>query len=507
MPPRHNLRSLLFSDLGILILLGLARVALLLLTHPAYGWHRDELDMLYSARALAWGYVAYPPLTALVARLGLLVFGPALLGLRLFAAASMGTIVILAGLLAKEMGGGRFAQILAAVAAAIAPVQLLGGSLLSYSSLDALWWVLTAYLVSRLLNSGPPRLWLTLGVVIGLGMMTKYLFALQIAGVVLGVLASPARRFLRSPWLWAGVGVSLLIFLPNLIWQAQHGFISFEFMRAIHARDILIGRTQAFLPEQFLFSANPVTIPLWLAGLGSLLFGKRARAFRPLAYMYLTPLALLLVLQGRSYYLAPAYVALLAAGAVAAEAWLGAMTPGRARAVRAGAWAALAAGGVAFAAIALPIAPPGSAWFEQASALNGELGEMIGWPELVHTTAEVYASLPEAERAATAIVTRNYGEAGAIHLYGPALGLPPAYSGMNGYWYRGSGDHPPQTVLALGFDARGAAAAFGVCQIAARVRNAYGVLNEEAGDHPNVYLCRKLTRPWPEIWNRLKSYG
>ena len=507
MQPTRTWRTLIDTGLGWLLLLALGRVALLFLSHPAYGWHRDELDMLESARTLAWGYVAYPPLTAFVARLGLLLFGPSVLGVRLFAAASMGAIMVLTGLIARDLGGGRFAQVLAAVAAGISPVQLLGGSLLSYSSFDALWWVLAAFFVVRLLKSGEARWWLAIGAVLGLGMMTKYLFAVEIVGLVVGILASPARRFLRSPWLWAGVAISILIFLPNLIWQAQHGFISLEFMSSIHARDIRIGRTETFLPEQLYFSANLVTLPLWAAGLGSLLLGRAGRVFRPLAWMYLVPLVLLLLLQGRSYYLAAAYPPLLAAGAVLAEAWVRRLRPVPARLVRVSAWAALAIGGLAFAAIALPLAPPGSGWFKTAWGLNNELGEMLGWPELVQTTAEVYAALPPSERAAAAIVTNNYGEAGALNLFGPALGLPTALSGMNGFWYRGPGEMQPAIVIALGYDLHGTAAHFGSCEIAAQVKNRYGVLNEEAGEHPWIYLCRRLPRPWPEIWEGLKVYG
>jgi 4-amino-4-deoxy-L-arabinose transferase-like glycosyltransferase len=507
MPTTRSWRTLVFSDLGVLLLLALGRVALLFLTHPAYGWHRDELDMLESARSLAWGYVAYPPLTAGVARLGLELFGPSLLGVRLFAAASMGAIMVLTGLMARDLGGGRHAQVLAAVAAGISPVQLLGGSLLSYSSLDALWWVLAAFFVARLLKTGEARWWLAVGTVLGLGMLTKYLFAIEIAGLVAGVLASPARRYLRSPWLWAGAAVSILIVLPNLVWQAQHGFISLEFMRSIHARDIRIGRTETFLPEQLYFSANLATLPLWIAGLVSLLIGRRGQGYRPLAWMYLVPLVLLFLLQGRSYYLAAAYPPLLAAGAVIADSWLRSLRSGAARLARACLWSALVIGGLAFAAIALPVAPPGSAWFQTAWELNNELGEMLGWPELARTTAEVYASLSPSERAATAIVTHNYGEVGALNLYGPALGLPTALSGMNGFWYRGPGALQPAIVIALGYDLHGTAAHFGACEIAAQVRNPHGILNEEAGDHPWIYLCRRLPRPWPEIWAGLKTYG
>lgn len=500
-------RSLIFSEVGVLILLALARIALLWVNNPQYGWHRDELDMLDNARALAWGYVSYPPLAPFLARIALALFGPSLIGVRLFASVAMAAVMVFAGLIARELGGGRLAQALAAVATGISPIQLLAGTMFSYSSFDCLWWVLTAYLVIRLLKSADARWWLAIGLVFGLGMMTKYLFAVLIAGVVIGVLLTPTRRFLRSPWLWVGAALSLVLVLPNLAWQIRHGFISLEFMRWIHGRDILIGRTAGFIPEQFYFSANLATIPLWFAGLVALLVADRGKQFRVLAWMYIIPLALLIFLRGRSYYLAPAYPMLIAAGAVVTESWLARLSPSRCRMALGALYAGLAVGGLAFAAIALPVAPVGSAWWGIASDLNGELPEMIGWPELVRTVADVYASLPEAERDTTAVITGNYGEAGAINLYGSALGLPAAISGVNSYWLRGYGEPPPKSVIVLGFDSDKATSIFGTCEMAARVKNAFGIMNEESEDHPWIYLCRELPRPWPDVWPRLKDFG
>ena len=338
-------RTRIFSQVGVLILLGLARIALPLLKNPQSGWDRDALGMLDHAQALPWGYVSYPPMAPFLARIALVLFGPSLIGVRLFASLAMAAVMVLAGLIARELGGGRLAQALAAVATGISPIQLLAGTMISYSSFDCLWWVLTAYLVIRLLKSGDARWWLAIGLVFGLGMMTKYLFAFLIAGVVIGVLLTPARRALRSPWLWAGAALSLFLILPNLAWQIRHGFISLEFMRWINARGILIGRTASFIPEQFYFSANLAAIPLWIAGLVTCLAGGRSQKFRILAWMCVIPLALLIYLQGRSYYLAPAYPMLIAAGAVLTESWLARLSPGRSRLARIFGSVVLAAGG------------------------------------------------------------------------------------------------------------------------------------------------------------------
>jgi hypothetical protein len=500
-------RTVVLGDLGILILLALAKLVLHTLTNGQYGWHRDELDILDNARYLDWGYVSYPPVTPFVARVGLVLFGPSLVGLRLFSALAMSSLMVLAGLMARELGGSRVAQITAALAVAIAPVTLLGGAMLTYSPFDALWWVLIAYLMIRLLRSDDPRWWLGIGAVIGLGMMTKYTMSFMVAGIVVGVLLARARRHLTSPWLWGGMALSLLIFLPNLIWQMQHAFISLEFTSFIHARDVRIGRAEGFLVEQLLFSANPVTIPLWIGGLYFYFFAKAGQRYRTLGWMFVVPFVLFFVTQGRSYYLAAAYPMLIAAGAVLMEQWLALLHTSRARLLRATVWVTFAISGTLFAAVALPIAPVNSEWWNTVSEINGEFKEEIGWPELVQTVAGIYAALPAPDKPQTGILTGNYGEAGAINLYGPAYGLPEAISGINSYWLRGYGDPPPQTLIVLGWNSVDANRAFESCQTAGLVTNRYAVGNEETRSHPIILLCRGPREPWPDVWKRLRSFG
>lgn len=250
------------NDLGLLLVLALAKLVLHLLTNGQYGFHRDELATLDDARELAWGYVAYPPMTAALACMALALFGPSLTGVRLFVALAQSLAMVLAGLMARELGGSRGAQVVTALAAAIAPITLSMGTMFQYGAFDYLWWVLLAYLIVRRLNSADPRWWLGIGAIIGLGMLTKYTMVFWVAGLAGGVLLTPARRDLKSPWLWGGVALSLLIVLPNLIWQVQHDWISLAFLRSIHARDVRIGRTSAYLIEQFFVCTNPFTISL-----------------------------------------------------------------------------------------------------------------------------------------------------------------------------------------------------------------------------------------------------
>ncbi len=240
--------SSVFTDTTILWLLGLVLFLLHMFTNHQYGFHQDELVVLDNANHLAWGYIEYPPLTPFLARIELTLFGLSLVSARTFAALVFSLVLVLSGLMARELGGRRLAQILAGLAASIAPFAMIQGSLIQYVSIDFLWVVLLAYLVIRLLKSDDPRWWLPIGAVNGLELMTKYTMAMTVAGLVGGVLLTDARRYLRSPWLWGGVALSLLIFLPNLIWQIQHDFISLDFLSSIHARDVVIGRAASYIP-------------------------------------------------------------------------------------------------------------------------------------------------------------------------------------------------------------------------------------------------------------------
>jgi 4-amino-4-deoxy-L-arabinose transferase-like glycosyltransferase len=500
-------RKIVLTDLGVLVLLALARLTLHTLTNGQYGFHRDELAMIDDARSLAWGYVAYPPVTPLIGRVALQLFGPSLVGVRFFSALAQCVAMVLAGLMTRELGGTRCAQLITALAVALAPISLLQGALFQYVSFDYLWWVLIAYLVIRLLNSEDPRWWLAIGAVIGLAMLTKYTVAFLVAGLVGGVVCTSARRHATSPWLWGGVALPLLILAPHLVWQAQHSFISLDFLRSIHARDVAIGRTQGYLIEQFLVAANPCTIPLSVAGLYYYGWTPAGARYRMLGWMYLIPFVLLLVAQGRSYYLAPAYPMLIAAGAIVWEQWLPSLPAPTARLVRRVTWGGLAAGGVLFGPVMLPVAPVNSGLWGLTSRMHDNFVEEIGWPELAETVAAIYHTLPADAQPRTAILTGNAGEAGAINLYGPAYGLPEALSGSNSYWLRGYGDPPPETLIVVGFSRASAERYFTTCDLAGHVTNRYGVENEETTLHPDIFVCRGPRQPWPALWERLKRFS
>jgi hypothetical protein len=495
-------------DLGILILFAVAVILLHTLTNGQYGFHRDELLTFSNARHLDWGYVVYPPMTPFLGRVELELFGTSLRGFRFFAAVAQGLVLVLTGLATRELGGKREAQLVAALAAGISGHALFSGSFMSYTSFDCLWWVLVAYFVIRFLKSDDPRWWVAIGVAIGLGMMTKYTMGFLVLGVVGGALLTPARRYLKSPWLWCGAGVAVLVMLPNLVWQIQHHFVSLEFLKSIHARDIRWGWTDYFLLNQLWKSANPVTVPLWCAGLWYLFAVPEGQRYRLLGWMYVIPLLALFAARGRDYYLAPAYPMLLAAGAVWGEQWMSSLNARSAVAVRRITWRTLFVSGLATAAVTLPVAPLNSAWWRVADYMNGgNFNMQIGWPDVVETVAKIRDSLPVQERAGLGILAGDEGETGAVNLYGPAYGLPRAISGMNSNWLRGYGDPPPQTVIVLGEHRDFVEQNFESCELAGRLTNRYGIDNATIAGYTDVFVCRNLRQPWPEFWKHFRYYG
>lgn len=495
-------RSPWLSDTAVLIYVGLATVIVHLITGRQYGFHRDELATLEDAHHLAWGYVAYPPVTPVFGRLALILFGTSLTGFRFFAAIAEAVAVVLTGLMARELGGRRGSQLIAALAAI--PFCLAGGALMQYVSFDYLAWVATAYFTIKLLRSENPRWWIAIGASIGFGLMSKYSIVFFVAGLLVVVLTD-ARRYFRSKWFWYGVAMAIVIFLPNVIWQAQHGFITLEFLKHIHARDIRIGRTQNFLPEQRNFLL--LAFPLFLAGMYFYLIAPAGKRFRAVGWMFIVPLVLFVIAKGRSYYLAAAYPMTFAAGSVWGEQWLATMKRGWANTVRVATWAALLCDVVIVGAIVLPIGKVNSRWWNFAVQNNGDLVEEIGWPELVQTVAQIRDSLPEQERAHVGILAGNYGEAGAINLYGAQYGLPRAISGINSFWYEGYGDPPPQTLIVVGLSQDFREKHFSSCRLAAHTWNQYGVLNEETRDHPDMFVCEELRQNWPEFWKGFRYYG
>lgn len=493
------------SRVEILPLLGIAlAIALLhLLTNSRYGFHRDELQVMSDSLHMDWGFVPYPPVDPFLAHIGMKLFGLSLVGLRLFSVIAQCLVIVVSGFMAYELGGGRLAQITTAIAVALSPLALFEGTEFQYTTYDHLWWVLIAYFSIRLLKSDDPRWCTAIGAAIGLGLQTKYTISFLICGVVAGIVLTSARRFLLSIWFWAGIALALLIFLPNLLWQVHHGFISYHFLQHIHARDVGQGRANGFISDQFLICTNLIAAPLWIAGL---IFYLRDRRNRMLAWMYLVPLVLFIVGKGRGYYLGGAYPMLIAMGAVAGEHWLGSLQPLRRKIAESAFLTLLIANGIFISTFIIPLTAGGPL---QRFALekNGDLREEIGWDDLVKEIASVRDGLTSEQQKDFGVVVGNYGEQGAVEILGPAYRLPAPISGTNSAWIRGYPTPPPSILIVVGSSKDYAERTFTNCRLAGHNDNRMGIHNEESSDHPDIFVCGSPAKPWPQFWVDYQDFG
>src|SRR5215212_6596992 len=431
----------LFGATAILAYLAIFKVLLHLLTADNYGYFRDELYYFVAGERLDLGYVDFPPFVALVARITRALFGDSLVALHVLPALAGAVVVVLAGLMARELGGGRFAQGLAALAVLVAPNFLVFGTFISMDAFDQLFWVSAAYVLLLILKRNEPRLWLLFGLFAGLGLLTKLTMLSFGFAVLIGLLLTLARRQLLSPWSGVGGGVAVAFLAPYVYWNATNGWPTPEFWGEYGGK-VDEASPVEFLVEQIV-TMQPPALPLWLAGLGFYLFAREGRPYRTLGWVYVALFALFAALNMRFYFLAPAYPMLFAAGGVAIERFFG----GRSRwrwALPAYA-AVLAISGVVVAPITVvPVLPVGTlagitgalggdAGVEvetrQVAELPQTLADRFGWEHMTETVARVYDRLPPEERSEACVLTGNYGEAGAIDFFGPKYGLPKAISG------------------------------------------------------------------------------
>jgi hypothetical protein len=482
-------------ETAVLVAIGAAKLAVHLLTNANYGFHRDSLYYLASARHLAPGYVDYPPLTPLLARLSLTLFGPSVFGLRLFPALAGAVIVVLTGLIARELGGGRFAQALAATAALASPLLLGANWLFQTVTLDQLAWTVSLLLAARLVRSGDPRWWLAIGLVVGIGLETKYTILALAAGLLVGALAWRGRGQLLTPWPWIGALIALLILLPNLVWQVQHGWPSLQYVLS-HPRD----QARDFSPTVVLLEqvalVGPLALPLWLAGWHHLLRRSEVRLLGVAALVAFG----IFVFVGKSYYPGPLYPLLLAAGAVAAEE----LTRRRATWSRPLVAAAVVANGLLLLPLLVPLVPVSQLDRYQLDAARKDFADTVGWPEITDQVAAVYDSLPPDERASATILAANYGEAGAIDLYGPSRGLPGAICPHLTYWYWKPAHVDDRTVVVVGYPADLVRRYFADVEPVATIRIPDGVRNEELG-RP-IIIARQPRVPLDKAWSQLKQF-
>ncbi len=477
--------------------------AVLMVLSARYGYDRDELYFLDAARHLQASYVDQPGLAPLLARVSLSLFGVSLPGLRVWPALAAWVTVVVSGLTAREFGGGRRAQLLAAAGTGTMPVLLGAAHVANTTAYELLAWAGLALVVARIGRTGDCRWWLAGGLVTGLGLSDDHSAAFFAIALVIGTLLSGGRAMIWNRWFAAGAAIAVAFEVPDLWWQVQHGWATIAMTHALSQENGGLANIATWVFGQL----GLVTLALawvWVAGLRFLWRSGRP-LWRALAWAYgLLFVVFALTTGSKTYYLGAAYVYLLAAGAVAIDGWLRAR-PGRMRNLL---LAAAVTTAVALP-IVLPVLPPADiAWTYKT---NPTLGETVGWPQFVRTVGAVWRSLPPRQRASAVIFTADYGEAGAINELGRGTGLPTAVSGQNSEWWWGPGNPRASTVVAVApgpVDVTGYAAYlrqfFAHVRLAATLSNPYGLHNQEWGGH--VYICTGLRRPWAQLWPRLRHY-
>jgi len=487
---------------GPLALLAAGVVALLVAFSDRYGYHGDELYFLVAGRHLAWSYPDLPPLVPLLARIVTDIAPHSLVVLRLPSALVAGATVALTGLTCRELGGGKWSQLLAAGAMAVSPLLLASAHLFGTTPLDLFFWTLLVYLVVRILRTGDERLWIVGGLVAGVGLLNKDLVAFLAFGVLAGIAIAGPRRRLASPWLWASALIAGLLWTPYLVWQAQHGWPQLAVAHSIAAgRSGTSEPRWAFLPFQLVL-VSPYLAPVWIAGLVRLFRAPALRFCRALAWSWAVLAAVFIVSGGKPYYLGGLMPLLLAAGAPATIAWL---ARGRSRLRRTLVLAAVALTALTAIVVTLPVIPVGDLHRTNLTSLNYDAGQTVGWPAYVGEIARVYHGLPASERASAALLASSYAQAGAIDRFGPALGLPGAYSGHDGFWYWGPPPAGATTFVAVGFDHAFLTRSFGDVRLATRLDDHLGVDNDNQG--APVWICRQPRADWQVLWPTFRYLG
>jgi 4-amino-4-deoxy-L-arabinose transferase-like glycosyltransferase len=452
---------MLSDGMAVIWAIALAKLLFHIYFNNRYGYFRDEFDYMSCGDHLAWGYVDQPPLIPFLTHISRAVLGDSLRAIRFLPALASSLLVVQTAVLAREFGGRRYALLLSAVCAVIAPQYLSNGSLLGTNCLEPNLWMGCAHFAILAIRRNNPRYWLWFGVIAGLGLEEKYSIAVFGFGIVVGLLLTEQRRVLFNKWIWLGGLAAFLIFLPNLLWNIHNDWPFLQLIRAIKnaGRDVVLGPTEYFFQQTLL--VNPLAAPIWLAGLFALLFSARLKPYRVLGWSYLVCYTVFFVLHGKNYYLAPIYPMLLAAGGVVIESVIDRR---RLKWLKPAIVAVLLATGVHLAPVVVPVLSPDGflaytkylpfklAVMEHSharAALPQWYSDQFGWEEIVAETAVAWNRLSPAERSDCGIFAQDYGQAGAIDFLGRRYGLPPSLSGHQTWFLWGPRGYSGNCMIVL----------------------------------------------------------
>jgi len=462
---------------------------------------------------LDFGYVDHPPMIPFLAAFIPAIFGNSTLAFRLLPMTAGAVIVFMAGIITKELGGKTFAQITAALSIIISRSFITLGGLLTTNVFDQLFWALILYILILIIKKKNYRLWLYIGLIAGLGLMTKHTMAFLLFGIIIGIIFTDYRKMLYSKYPWYGALIAFVIFLPNLIWEMNHNWATIEFLQKASINRMAGINPLEYLRQQ-LYVLNPILLPLWIAGLYYFLFYKKAKAYRMFGWIYILLLIIFILMRGKSYYLIPYYLLIFAGGAVFIEILI---SKSNYKWLKPSIIVLLIIAGITIMPLALPILPIDKCadyvhfWgmTEQYDengnpiTLPPEFSDMIGWEAMVKNVAKVYNSLPPKEKEKCAVMANNYGQASAIDFYGAKYGLPKAISGHNNYWYWGPRDYSGDIMITVGIRLRSLRKAFNNVEQKGTIKNKYAIWYE---NNQPIYLWKGIKLPLRKLWPQMKLF-
>lgn len=487
--------------------------ALHIATAPYYGYFRDELYFIACSDHLAAGYVDFAPLAAWILKANRILFGDSLYALRWLPALANAGYIVLTGMIARELGGKRFAVLLSCLGVGLAPVMLGNATRYSMNCFEPLFWMSAIYLLLRVINGGDQRLLIGLGVACGLGIENKHSTLFFIAALLVAMALTPQRKFFLSRWFWAAAAITFALALPNLVWQIQHGYPTY-----VDLHNVKVMHKNVELPplpfiKQQIMMLNPLLALFWIPGIGFLFLEREGRRYRVLGFTWLIFFLELLLMKGKDYYVAPIYPIVFAATGVLYEM----LTRARFTWLRPILAAVAVIAGAISLPIVVPVLPPAkTAAYAQAlgatkqktevgmqSRLPQHFADEFGWRELVKKTADLYHSLPPDEQAKTAILGGSYGDAGAIDFFGPQYGLPKSISAHQNYWYWGPRNYTGESVILLHWRRESAQ------------RHCANVIEGPKLDDPwsmeeeqyTIWLCKGMNPPLQDFWADLKHWN
>jgi len=511
-----KLKTVFPAGNALLVLLALLKLLVHLATNlfGGYGIFRDELYYIACSQHLAWGYVDQPPFSIALLWLNRQLFDDSLFALRLLPALAGAVVVFLAGWLAKKLGGGRFAQVLAAASVLAAPLLLGTNSVFSMNSFDVLFWTLAFCLTSIILEKDDSRYWLLLGIVLGLGLLNKISVLWLGAGLAVGLLLTAQRKLLLTKKAWVAAGIAFLIFLPHVIWQALNHFPTLEFIRNASAEKYSATSPLKLFVEQIV-NMDPLTFFFWFPGLLYFLIAKPAKAFRIFPIIYLTVFAILVINgSSKAEYLGPMFPMLFALGGVALEKFTIRFNWSR---LKPAVLALLLLSGIVLAPFAIAVLPveryiayahalgmePSTPEKKELAKLPQFYADMFGWEKMAAMVAAAYGTLTVAEREKCVFFGNNYGEAGAIDFFGRDLDLPKAISGHNNYWLWGPRGATGEVVIRLGGTLQALRESYGEIVSAGMFRDDFCMPYE---NNLTVWICKQRRTSLTADWGEFRHY-